>query len=337
VLVRAGQYLALRPGVNMKRRDFIALLGVATAWPLAARAQQSQMNRIGALVIGNADVPSFGKELREGLRELGYIEGQHYTVELRSAEGQLSRLPELAAELVRLKVDVIVALYTPCALAAKQATREIPIVILAGDPLGTGLVESLSRPGANVTGLSQMGAEAHGKCVELFRDMLPSARRVAVIANAADPLFAKSFLDQVHRAGSGTGTEISPVVMVRNPDELEAAFATVLKEKADAVVFQASLPTQRMVELALAHRLPVATGVRAFVEVGGLMSYGADGPVLMRHAATFVHKIFRGEKPADIPVEQPIKFELVLNLKTAKALGLAIPPAMLARADDVIE
>jgi len=198
----------------MRRRHFIAMLGSAAAgWPEIARAQQTQMKRIGALVIGNADVPSFSKELREGLAELGHIEGQNYVLELRSAEGQLSRLPELAAELVRLKVDVIVALFTPCALAAKQATREIPIVILSGDPLGTGLVESLSRPGANITGLSQMGAETLGKCVELFRDMLPSARRVAVIANAADPVFAKSFLEQAHRAGSGTGSEITPVMV----------------------------------------------------------------------------------------------------------------------------
>src|ERR1043165_1371548 len=154
----------------MKRREFI-IGGAAAAWPMGAWAQQSQMKRIGALVIGNADVPSFRKELREGLRELGHTEGQNYVLEFRSAEGQLSRLPELAAELVRLKVDVIVALFTPCALAAKQATREIPIVILAGDPLGTGLVESLSRPGGNITGLSQMGAETHGKCVEILRDM----------------------------------------------------------------------------------------------------------------------------------------------------------------------
>src|SRR5437762_3469253 len=167
---------SLSLGANMRRRKFLGVLTAAVAsWPLATRAQSPQMKRIGALVIGNADVPSFRKELREGLRELGRVEGQHYVIELRSAEGQLSRLPELAAELVRLKVDVIVALFTPCALAAKQATRDIPIVILAGDPLGTGLVQSLSRPGANVTGLSQMGAETHGKCVELFSDLLPSA------------------------------------------------------------------------------------------------------------------------------------------------------------------
>jgi putative ABC transport system substrate-binding protein len=321
----------------MKRRDFMALVGGATAWPLAARAQSSHIKRIGVLVIGNADAPSFGKELREGLRELGRIEGQHYVIELRSADGQLNRLPALAAELVRLKVDVIVALFTPCALAAKQATRDIPVVIVAGDPIGTGLVESLSRPGANVTGLSQMGAEAHAKCVELFRDMLPSARRIAVIANAADPVFAKSFLEQARLAGSGAGSEVSPVITIRGPDELEAAFATLVKEKADAVVFQASLPTQRMVELSLAHRVPAATIIRAFAEIGGLMSYGSDGPALFRRTAAFVDKILRGEKPADIPVEQAVKFELLINLKTAKAIGVTVPPALLARAEEVIE
>jgi ABC-type uncharacterized transport system, periplasmic component len=320
----------------MRRREFLGTLGGAVAWPIVARAQQSQMKRIGALVIGNADAPSFLTELRKGLRDLGRIEGQNYAIELRSAEGQLGRLPQLAAELVGLKVDVIVALFTPCALAAKQATHEIPIVILSGDPIGTGLVQSLSRPGANVTGLSQMGAETHAKCIELFRDMLPSARRIAVIANAADPVFAKSFLDQAHRAGSGTGSEIISIT-IRGPDELEAGFATAVKEKADAVVYQASLPTKRAADLAIAHRLPAATIIRAFAEVGGLMAFGADAPSLNRRAATFVDKILRGEKPADIPVEQPTKFDLVINLKTAKALGLTVPPTLLARADEVIE
>ena len=320
----------------MKRREFI-IGGAAAAWPMGAWAQQSQMKRIGALVIGNADVPSFGKEIREGLRELGHIEGQNYALDFRSAEGQLSRWPGLAAELVRLKVDVIVALFTPCALAAKQATRDIPIVILSGDPLGTGLVDSLSRPGANVTGLSQMAAEATSKNVELFRDMLPSARRIAVMVNAADPVFAKSLLEQAQRAGAGTGSDISPVVTVHGPDDLEAAFAKVVKEKADAMIFQGSLPTKRMAELAIARRLPAATGQRAFAETGGLMAYGANAPALNRRAAAFVDKILRGEKPANIPVEQPTKFDLVLNLKTAKAIGLIIPPTLIARADEVIE
>jgi putative ABC transport system substrate-binding protein len=320
----------------MRRREFLGTLGGAVAWPIVARAQQSQMKRIGALVIGNADAPSFLTELRKGLRDLGRIEGQNYAIELRSAEGQLGRLPQLAAELVGLKVDVIVALFTPCALAAKQATHEIPIVILSGDPIGTGLVQSLSWPGANVTGLSQMGAETHAKCIELFRDMLPSARRIAVIANAADPVFAKSFLDQAHRAGSGTGSEIISIT-IRGPDELEAGFATAVKEKADAVVYQASLPTKRAADLAIAHRLPAATIIRAFAEVGGLMAFGADAPSLNRRAATFVDKILRGEKPADIPVEQPTKFNLVINLKTAKTIGVTVPPTLIARADEVIE
>jgi putative ABC transport system substrate-binding protein len=321
----------------MKRRSFLRALGGATiAWPIAARAQQSSPKRIGALVIGNADAPSFLQELNEGLRERGRIEGRDYAIELRSAEGQLGRLPELAADLVRLKVDVIVALFTPCALAAQQATRDIPIVILSGDPLGTGLVQSLSRPGANITGLSQMGAELHAKCVELFRDMLPSARRIALIVNGADPVFAKSMVEQVQRAGSGTRSEIIAVT-IRGPDELEAGFGRAVKEKADAVVYQASLPTKRVADLAIAHRLPAATTIRAFAEVGGLMAYGSDGPELFRRAATFVDKIFRGEKPADIPVEQPTKFNLVINLKTAKAIGIAVPPTLIARAEEVIE
>src|SRR4051794_19966863 len=321
----------------MRRRGFLGMMGGTVAWPLVTRAQHTKLSRIGVLVIGNADVPLFGSELREGLRELGRIEGQDYLIEFRSAEGQLGRLPELASELVRLKVDVIIALFTPCAIAAKQATREIPIVIVTGDPLGTGLVESLSRPGGNITGLSQMGAETHGKCVEFLRDMLPSARRVALITNAADPVFAKSFLEHARFASSGSASEIGPIVTVSASSELDAAFETVVKGRGDAVVFQASLPTKRMVDLALKHRLPAATIIRAFADIGGLMSYGSDGPALFRRTASFVHKILVGEKPANIPVEQATKFNLVVNLKTAKALGLTMPPAFLARADEVIE
>ena len=198
----------------MKRRDFITLLGgAAAAWPLAARAQQSKVARIGALYIGLADAQSFKKEFQEGLRELGYVEGQNIVFEFRSAEGKLDRLPELASELVRLKVDVIVALYVPCALAAKQATREIPIVIVAADPIETGIVASLARPGANITGVSLMSAVMIGKCVELFRDMLAPTRHVAVLTNAADPLFAKLVLDEAERAGRITGIKIQPIMV----------------------------------------------------------------------------------------------------------------------------
>src|SRR6516162_3480241 len=197
----------------MRRRDFIkVIVGMAAAWPIAARAQ-SKVARIGALYIGLADAESFKKELREGFRELGYVEGQNITFEFRSAEGKLERLPELASELVRLKVDVIVALYVPYALAAKQATREIPIVIVAADPVETGIVAGLARPGGNITGVSLMSAVMIGKCVELFRDMLAIARKVAVLTNAADPLFAKLVLDHVAVAGRVTGIEIQPITL----------------------------------------------------------------------------------------------------------------------------
>jgi putative ABC transport system substrate-binding protein len=218
----------------VKRREFITLLGgTAAAWPLAARAQQSKATRIGALYIGLADGESFKKELREGLRELGYVEGQSIAFEFRSAEGKLDRLPELAAELVRLKVDLIVALYVPSALAAKQATREIPIVIVAADPVETGIVPSLAHPGENITGVSLMSAVLVGKCVELFRDMLPALRRVAVLTNAADPLFAKLVLEQVELAGRITGIEIQPIMLPGPDEELGAAFAAMTREQAN--------------------------------------------------------------------------------------------------------
>jgi putative tryptophan/tyrosine transport system substrate-binding protein len=321
----------------MKRRKFIAIMAGAAAWPLGAYAQRSKVARIGALYIGIADAESFKSELRDGLRELGYVEGQNIAFEFRSAEGKLDRLPDLAAELVRLKLDVIVALYVPCALAAKQATQDIPIVIIAADPVETGIIPSLARPGGNITGVSLMSAALIGKCVELFRDMLPATRRVAVLTSAADPLFAKLVLEQVDVASRVTGIEIQPI-MVRGPDEeLDAAFAAMVREHADALVIQGSLSTKRLADLALEHRLPAASTTRAFADVGGLMSYGADGPALFRRGALFVHKILQGNKPTDMPVEQPTKFELAVNFKTAKALGIDVPWFFQQRADTIIE
>jgi putative ABC transport system substrate-binding protein len=321
----------------MKRRKFIAIMAGAAAWPLGAYAQRSKVARIGALYIGIADAESFKSELRDGLRELGYVEGQNIAFEFRSAEGKLDRLPDLAAELVRLKLDVIVALYVPCALAAKQATQDIPIVIIAADPVETGIIPSLARPGGNITGVSLMSAALIGKCVELFRDMLPATRRVAVLTSAADPLFAKLVLEQVDVASRVTGVEIQPI-MVRGPDEeLDAAFAAMVREHADALVIQGSLSTKRLADLALEHRLPAASTTRAFADVGGLMSYGADGPALFRRGALFVHKILQGNKPTDMPVEQPTKFELAVNFKTAKALGIDVPWFFQQRADTIIE
>jgi ABC-type uncharacterized transport system substrate-binding protein len=322
----------------MRRREFITLLGGAAAsWPLAARGQQSKIARIGALYIGTADAESFKKELREGLRELGYVEGQNIAFEFRSAEGKLDRLPELAAELVRLKVDVIVAVYVPPSLAAKQATRDIPIVVIVGDPVETGIVPSLARPGGNITGVSLMASALAGKSVELFRDMLPSVRRVGVLGHATNPVFAQAMLDEVLLAGRPTGTEIQPVVMVRGPDDFENAFATMVRERADAVVVQGSLAIKPVTDMAIKYRLPAASTPRVFADIGGLMSFGADGPASFRHGAKFVQRILQGKQPKDLPIEQPTKFELAINLKTAKAIGLTIPEKFLQRADALLE
>ena len=321
----------------VKRRDFITLLSGAAAWPLAARGQQSKVARIGALYIGLADADSFKKELRRGLHELGYIEGQNIAFEFRSAEGQLDRLPELAAELVRIKPDVIVTLYVPPSLAAKHATQEIPIVAIVGDPVETGIVSSLAHPDGNITGVSLMASALAGKSVELFRDMLSSARRVGVLGHSTNPVFAKAMLDEVLRAGGPTGLEIRPVVMVRGPDEFENALMTMVRERADAVVVQGSLAIKPLTDMAIKYRLPMASTTRAFADIGGLMSFGADGPAAFRHGTKLIQKILEGRQPKDIPIEQPTKFELVVNLKTAKAMGLTIPESFLARADEVIE
>ena len=322
----------------MRRREFIKIVAAsAAAWPLGAHAQQSKVARIGALYIGTADAESFKKELREGLRELGYIEGQNIVFEFRSAEGKLDRLPELAAELVRLKVDVIVALYVPPSLAAKQATRDIPIVVIVGDPVETGIVPSLAHPAGNITGVSLMASASAGKSVELFHDMMPSVRRVGVLGHATNPVFAKSMLDEVLLAGGPTGTEIQPVVMIRDPDESESAFTTMVKERADVVVVQGSLAVKSLTDMAIKYRLPTASSTRAFADIGGLMSFGADGPASFRHGAKFVQRILQGKQPKDLPIEQPTKFELAINLKTAKALGLTIPEKFLLRADALID
>ena len=323
---------------RLLRREFITLLGGAAAtWPLAARAQQpGKLPTIGALVIGNTNPEQFWREFRQGLRDLGYIDGQNIRFEFRSAEGQLNRLPELAAELVHLKVDIIVTWFTPPALVAKQATHEIPIVMAdTGDPIGNGLIASLPRPGGNVTGIAGITAELAGKSVQLVREMLPWARRVTALANATDP-FSKPFLEQIQLGGEATGTTISPVRISSN-EELENAFAAMENERPDAVIVQPSLPSKRTADLALKHRVPAISVPRWFAAEGGLMSYSARYVDLFRKAATYVDKILKGARPADLPVEQPTIFELVLNMKTARALGLAIPPEFLARVDEVIE
>jgi putative ABC transport system substrate-binding protein len=320
-----------------KRREVITLLGsVAVACPLAARAQHPKVPTIGALVIGNTDPEEFWRVFRQGLRDLGYVEGQNIRFEFRSAEGQASRVPDLAAELVHLKVDVIVTWFTPTALAAKQATREIPIVMAdVGDPIGTGLIASLARPVGNVTGIAGITAELSAKCIGLIRDILPSARRVTALANATDP-FSKPFLEQIQLAGEASGTLIN-AVRISSREEFEGAFAAMEKERPDAVIVQPSLPSKRAAELALKYRVPAVSVPRWFAEQGGLMSYSARYADLYRKAAVYVDKILKGAQPADLPVEQPTIFELVINLRTAKALGLTIPLTLHAIADEVIE
>jgi ABC-type uncharacterized transport system substrate-binding protein len=319
------------------RRRFLATVGgSAVAWPLAARAQEPKVPTIGALVVGNISPEGFWREFRQGLRDLGYIEGQNIRFEFRSAEGKIDRLPELAAELVQLKVDVIVTWFTPTAVAAKEATREIPIVMAeTGDPIGTGLVMGLRRPGGNVTGIASVSAELAGKSVQLIRDMLPSARRVTALANATDS-FSKPFLEQIQLGGEATGTAIK-AVRINNNEEFESAFAAMERDRPDAIIVQPSLPSKRAAELALRHHIPAVSVPRWFVDQGGLMSYSAIYADLFRKAAVYVDKILKGAQPADLPVEQPTRFQLVINLKTANALGIAVPPALLARADELIE
>ena len=314
------------------RRELLVALG-ALAVPLAGVAQQTRVPRIGVLAISNLE-PGFGF-LKEALRNLGYIEGKSILIEVRSAEGKAEMLPALAAELVRLKVDVIVALATPAAHAAKKATSTVPIVIAAGDPVGTGLVASLARPGANITGLSMATPELAAKTLELIREIRPAGRSVAVLANATDP-FTKPFLEQIHAAGRNLGIDVL-VAMVRAPDEFEAVFATWAKAKVGAVIIQPSLPRNRSIELALKHQFVSASPSVPFVAAGGLIGYAASVRDQNRKIAEYVDRILKGAKPADLPLEQPTVFELVVNMKTARAIGVTIPPTVLFRADRVIE
>jgi putative ABC transport system substrate-binding protein len=319
----------------MRRRAFIAGFGGAMLLPAIGLAQ-GQMPTIGILALGNPDPESFLKAFKSGLAELGYVEGQNVRVEFRSADRNPANLAPRAAELVKLGVDVLVAFQTPAVTAAKHATSSIPIVMgSAGDPVGTGLVASLARPGGNITGVSGASAELGAKNLDVIREVLPSARRVAVIANAPDP-FSKPFLAHIQAAGKALNVEIKPVP-VRKAEELDRDFAELKTWGAQALIVQPSLPGKQVADLALRYRFPATAPNSAFSEAGGLMSYSADLESLYRQSATYVDKILKGRKPADLPVELAAKFRLVVNLKTAKALGIAMPGTMLTRADEVIE
>jgi putative tryptophan/tyrosine transport system substrate-binding protein len=302
----------------MKRREFMTLLGgAAAAWPLAARAQQAKMPTVGILALGNPPVEPFVKGLQDGLQAVGYSEDRNIRLEIRSAGGDAGRLPELAAELVRLKVDAIVAYQTPSATAAKQATSDIPIVMAGvGDPVGTGLVASLARPGGNVTGTTAGAVEVAGKLVELMREVL-RPRRFAVLANETDP-FTNPYLAETDRVARSIGLEMEPV-MVRPAAPLDAAFESMTTKRAEAVFIQGSLVRKDAVDLALRHRLPSLSTSNTLPRLGGLTSYSAGAD--FREIAAYIDKLLKGAKPADLPVSFPTKFELIVNLKTAKALG----------------
>jgi len=324
-----------------KRREFITLLGgAAAAWPLAARAQQAKLPTIGFLGAGTASAMSqWTAAFVHRLRELGWVEDRTIAIQYRWAEGRTERLAEIAAEFVRLKVDVIVTNSAAPVVAAKQATSVIPIIIAsAADPVGTGLVASLARPGGNVTGLSVQMTDLAGKRLELLREVVPGLRRLAIMVNSGASA-ASLEMDEAQAAAKMLGLDIA-AFEIRRAEDIAPAFEA-LKGRAEALYVVADpLITSNRLRiniLALGAHLPTMHSFREHVEAGGLMSYGANFPDLFRRAAEFVDKILRGTKPADIPVEQPTKFDLVINLTTAKALGIDVPATLLARADEVIE
>jgi putative tryptophan/tyrosine transport system substrate-binding protein len=326
----------------MRRRDFISLIGcAAAAWPLAARAQQpAKLAHIGYLGLGPASAWSSRVEaLRAGLRDLGWIEGKNIVIEFRWADN-VDQLPGLAAELVRMKVDVIFAPSSTMVEPARQATKTIPIVFAGhADPIGTGHVASLPRPGGNITGLSELTTEIDAKALEMLKEVLPQVTRFGVLWNPTTPSQVPG-LQSVKAAGERLGLTLH-IVPAATTEKFDAAFASMAQENVGGIfVMPAPVTTSQralLAELALKQRLATVFGAKENVVAGGLMSYGVNRDDLYRRAALYIDKILKGAKPADLPVEQPTKFELVVNLKTARALGIQIPPTLLARADEVIE
>jgi putative ABC transport system substrate-binding protein len=323
----------------MKRRRFVALVaGMAVVWPLGAHAQRptAKIPRIGFL----ANIRSPATDAFErGLSELGYVQGKSIIIEWRLAQGKFDRLPELAADLVRLNVDVIVAPAPPYIRAARQATRSTPIVFaLPGDPVGDGFVASLARPGGNITGLTSIADDLVRKQLELLKEIIPALTRVSVLSDWGTE--AVRWRGDLETAARSLMIQLN-ILEARDPAEFDAAFSTMVEGRSDAVMVLGGVylypHRSRIAELTMKHKLPSILNSREYAEAGGLMVYAANTSNLMSRSAIYVDKILKGAKPADLPVEQPTKFELIINLKTAKALGLAIPPALLARADEVIE
>jgi putative ABC transport system substrate-binding protein len=324
----------------MRRRDFITLLGSAAAWPIAARGQQlTSIPRIGFLSQSPRAGPNVGS-LKEGLRELGLVDGQNVAFEYRFAAGRLEELASLADDLVRGKVDVIATAATPAARAAQRATSTIPIVIVdPGDPVELGLVQSLARPGGNITGQVSIAPDLASKRLALLKETVPSISRVAILWNAAIPP-AEVALKELRAAAATLKVDILPVE-IDEPQQFVGSFATIAQGRADGLfVFPDPLTfnsSRSIADLANEHRIPAMFGDRQFVDAGGLISYGPSYADMWRRAGNYVGRILKGAKPSDLPVEQPTKFELVVNLRAAKAIGLTIPELFLARADEVIE
>jgi putative tryptophan/tyrosine transport system substrate-binding protein len=319
----------------MKRREFITRVAGAAA------QQAGKIYTIGLFTAGSLEeLTMVTAVFPDALRELGWIEGKNVAFERRYADNRLERLPELAAELVRLDVDVIVAIGTLAPLAAKQATTKIPIVMAAaGDPVASGLVPSLAQPGGNVTGMSLMAPDLGGKRLELLKEVLPRLSRVAVLWNAANP-YAALLFKETQAAGRALGIEVQSLE-VRGPDDFDSAFEAARRQRPDALITVEDPLTgthrKLIADFAARQQLPAIYGNREFVTAGGFISYGASLADLTRRAAAYVDKIFKGAKPADLPVQQPTKFELVISLKAARALGLQVSATLLARADEVIE
>jgi putative ABC transport system substrate-binding protein len=327
----------------MIRRTFITLLGGAATWPLAARAQQQagKVWRVGMLetVSATLNAANFNAFTRV-MRDLGYVERENLVIEYRSADGSAERFPDLANELVRLSVDLIVTRGTPAALAAKKATTTIPIVMAAsGEPLGSGLVASLAQPGGNLTGLSALTSDTYSKRVELLKEIVPRAVRIVALLSMSNPVHVSEW-SEIEKATLRLGL-VSQLSDIRKRQQIEPAFDTASRQRADALLVANGTLTQSnrrlIVELAAKHRLPAMYAAREFIDAGGLIAYTVSYPDLYRRAATYVDKIFKGAKPANLPVEQPTKFDLIINLKTAKALGLTVPLIMQMTADEVIE
>jgi putative ABC transport system substrate-binding protein len=331
----------------VRRREFITLLGGVAAWPLSVNAQPSaKIPRIGLMVTGSLESPEARVQLdafRQGLRQLGYTEGRNIAIEYRGADGRIERFPNLAAELVRLEVDLIFAANTRAALAARQATSTIPIVsAVMGDPVEDGLVASLAQPGGNVTGLTFLAPELTAKRMQLLKDALPNVSRVAALwhPGAYGERTMDDMLKATESAARTLGVQLQ-LIEVRAAGELERAFSTMMKERAEALFLFPTpmlfLARRRIIELAATNRLPSVSQAREFVELGGLIAYGANINDLFRRSTVYVDKILKGAKPADLPVEQPTRFELVINLKTAKTLGIDLPLGLMIRADEMIE